>query len=248
MAHEERMLVIHRLHEVLRPFVLRRVKSAVLGQLPEKVEKVLRVDLTAWQQVLYEQIRQTGVAKKDSPRNGDVAAPPISRGLNNVLMQLRKVCNHPFLFRSDAWTVDESLIRSSGKFLLLDSMLPKLKAAGHRVLLFSQMTALMDLLEDFFRYRSYEFLRLDGSTAADERERRMARFNDPSSPAFVFLLSTRAGGLGLNLASADTVVIFDSDWNPMMDAQARARCLVFQGKGGLRRFHFLDMSRLRERL
>ena len=206
LAHEERMLVIHRLHEVLRPFVLRRVKSAVLGQLPEKVEKVLRVDLTAWQQVLYEQIRQTGVQKKDSPRNGDVAAPPISRGLNNVLMQLRKVCNHPFLFRSDAWTVDESLIRSSGKFLLLDSMLPKLKAAGHRVLLFSQMTALMDLLEDFFRYRSYEFLRLDGSTAADERERRMARFNDPSSPAFVFLLSTRAGGLGLNLASADTVV------------------------------------------
>ena len=223
MAHEERMLVIHRLHEVLRPFVLRRVKSAVLGQLPEKVEKVLRVDLTAWQQVLYEQIRQTGVQKKDSPRNGDVAAPPISRGLNNVLMQLRKVCNHPFLFRSDAWTVDESLIRSSGKFLLLDSMLPKLKAAGHRVLLFSQMTALMDLLEDFFRYRSYEFLRLDGSTAADERERRMARFNDPSSPAFVFLLSTRAGGLGLNLASADTVVIFDSDWNPMMDAQAQVR-------------------------
>jgi SNF2 family DNA or RNA helicase len=248
LAHEERMLVIHRLHEVLRPFVLRRVKSAVLGQLPEKVEKVLRVDLTAWQQVLYEQIRQTGVAKKDSPRNGDVAAPPISRGLNNVLMQLRKVCNHPFLFRSDAWTVDESLIRSSGKFLLLDSMLPKLKAAGHRVLLFSQMTALMDLLEDFFRYRSYEFLRLDGSTAADERERRMARFNDPSSPAFVFLLSTRAGGLGLNLASADTVVIFDSDWNPMMDAQAQDRAHRIGQKNDVRVFRLCSTSPVEERI
>ena len=88
LAHEERMLVIHRLHEVLRPFVLRRVKSAVLGQLPEKVEKVLRVDLTAWQQVLYEQIRQTGVQKKDSPRSGDVAAPPISRGLNLSLIHI----------------------------------------------------------------------------------------------------------------------------------------------------------------
>ena len=75
-------------------------------------------------------------------------------------------------------------------------MLPKLKAAGHRVLLFSQMTALMDLLEDMFGFRGYSFLRLDGSTAADEREKRMARFNDPSSDAFVFLLSTRAGGLG----------------------------------------------------
>ena len=115
MAHEERMLVIHRLHEVLRPFVLRRVKSAVLGQLPEKVEKVVRVDLTAWQKVLYEQIRATGAAaqRSDSPAPPDgetpggaaVARPAASRGLNNVLMQLRKVCNHPFLFRTDAWTV-----------------------------------------------------------------------------------------------------------------------------------------------
>ena len=249
LAHEERMLVIHRLHEVLRPFVLRRVKSAVLGQLPEKVEKVLRVDLTAWQQVLYEQIRQTGVQKKDSPRHGDVAAPPISRGLNNVLMQLRKVCNHPFLFRSDAWTVDESLIRSSGKFLLLDSMLPKLKAAGHRVLLFSQMTALMDLLEDFFRYRSYEFLRLDGSTAADEPRKKGWRGSMTRHlPAFVFLLSTRAGGLGLNLASADTVVIFDSDWNPMMDAQAQDRAHRIGQKNDVRVFRLCSTSPVEERI
>ena len=281
LAHEERMLVIHRLHEVLRPFVLRRVKSAVLGQLPEKVEKVLRCDLTAWQKVVYEQIRSSGAAAVEANGSADRAAddaaspaaadkpgrgrpkkkrddaaspggrgspPPVARGLNNVLMQLRKCCNHPFLFRTDAWRVDESLVRSSGKFLLLDSMLPKLKAAGHRVLLFSQMTALMDLLEDFFALRDYDYLRLDGSTAADERERRMARFNDPSSPAFVFLLSTRAGGLGLNLASADTVVIFDSDWNPMMDAQAQDRAHRIGQKNDVRVFRLISTSPVEERI
>ncbi|KAH8047787.1 hypothetical protein JL721_12096 [Aureococcus anophagefferens] len=99
---------------------------------------------------------------------------------------------------------EESCALAHEERMLVIHRLHELKAAGHRVLLFSQMTALMDLLEDFFALRDYDYLRLDGSTAADERERRMARFNDPSSPAFVFLLSTRAGGLGLNLASADT--------------------------------------------
>jgi SNF2 family DNA or RNA helicase len=102
-------------------------------------------------------------------------------------------------------------------------MLPKLKAAGHRVLMFTQMTAVMTILEDYFRYRGFTSLRLDGSTPADERERRMYKFNAPDSPYFIFLLSTRAGGLGLNLATADVVIIFDSDWNPMMDLQAQDR-------------------------
>ena len=100
-------------------------------------------------------------------------------------------------------------------------MLPKLKAGGHRVLMFSQMTHAMTLLERFFELKGFAFLRLDGGTSAEEREKRMFMFNDPESPYFIFLLSTRAGGLGLNLASADTVFIFDSDWNPMMDAQVR---------------------------
>ena len=101
-------------------------------------------------------------------------------------------------------------------------MLPKLKAAGHRVLLFSQMTQVMTILERFFDYRQFMYLRLDGGTSSEERERRMYMFNDPDSPYFIFLLSTRAGGLGLNLATADTVIIFDSDWNPMMDAQVKS--------------------------
>ena len=101
---------------------------------------------------------------------------------------------------------------------MLDRVLPKLRASGHRVLIFSQMTQLMDVMGDYFAYRGFRFLRLDGSTAAEEREKRMAMFNRPDSPHFIFLLSTRAGGLGVNLATADTVILFDSDWNPTMDA------------------------------
>jgi SNF2 family DNA or RNA helicase len=123
-------------------------------------------------------------------------------------MQMRKVCNHPYLFLRD-YCVDEDLIRASGKFALLDRMLPKLKAGGHRVLMFSQMVESMNFLEQFFLLRGYMFLRLDGNTSADERERRVAVFNAPDSQHFIFLLSTRAGGLGINLATADTVIIFD---------------------------------------
>jgi SNF2 family DNA or RNA helicase len=215
LNNEERVLIIHRLHELLRPFMLRRVKSEVLDQLPEKVEKVLRCELSSWQKMLYQQISKKVLAE-------DLAAgAQSSRGLNNVVMQLRKVCNHPFLFSPEGYHIGAKIIRSSGKFALLDQMLPKLKAAGHRVLLFTQMTAVMTILEDYFAYRGYLSLRLDGSTPAEVREKRMYKFNSPDSPYFIFLLSTRAGGLGLNLTSADTVIIFDSDWNPMMDLQAQ---------------------------
>ena len=212
LTNEERILIIHRLHELLRPFMLRRVKSEVLDQLPEKVEKVLRCDLSSWQKELYKQISKKAVADNAlmDPNAADGSGP--TRGLNNIVMQLRKVCNHPFLFTPDGYHINDNLIRCSGKLALLDEMLPKLKAAGHRILMFTQMTSLMTILEDYFRYRGYISLRLDGSTPADEREKRMYRYNAPDSPCFIFLLSTRAGGLGLNLTTADTVIIFDSDW------------------------------------
>jgi SNF2 family DNA or RNA helicase len=200
LSQEERLLIVHRLHEVLRPFVLRRIKSQVLDQLPDKVEKVLRCNLSGWQRKMYQSIVHKGLGgSKDGAATG---------GLNNTIMQLRKVCNHPYLFLRD-FNVDEDLIRASGKFALLDRMLPKLKAGGHRVLLFSQMVESMNFLEHFFQLRGCASLRLDGSTSADERERRVALFNQPDSPYFIFLLSTRAGGLGINLATADTVIIFD---------------------------------------
>jgi SNF2 family DNA or RNA helicase len=214
LTNEERMLIIHRLHELLRPFMLRRIKSEVLDQLPEKVEKVLRCDLSSWQKELYKQISVKATTDKSLMGNGFVEQP--TRGMNNVVMQLRKVCNHPYLFSPEGYHINENIIRSSGKLELLDRMLPKLKAAGHRVLMFTQMTAVMTILEDYFAYRGYASLRLDGSTPAEEREKRMYKFNAPDSPYFIFCLSTRAGGLGLNLATANVVIIFDSDWNPMV--------------------------------
>ncbi|PVU94171.1 hypothetical protein BB559_003059 [Furculomyces boomerangus] len=151
--------------------------------------------------------------------------------LKYKLMQLRKISNHPYLFdfplldpedpESD-YLVDESLVRSSGKFLILDILLPQLVKMGHRVLLFSQMTKMMDLLEIYFELRKYKFCRIDGSVMHDERRRQINAFNTDMDIHF-FLLSTRAGGLGINLTSADTVVILDSDWNPQMDLQAMDR-------------------------
>ena len=157
---------------------------------------------------------------------------PGVKGLMNTLMQLRKICNHPYLFETEDRTMSglhepEHLIRCSGKFVLLDRILPKLRAAGHRVLIFSQMTQLMTVMEDYFVYRGFKYLRLDGGTKSEDRGELLERFNAVDSPYFIFMLSTRAGGLGLNLQSADTVILFDSDWNPQIDLQVRSLLLAF---------------------
>ncbi|KAM9886349.1 hypothetical protein OXX79_014247, partial [Metschnikowia pulcherrima] len=144
-------------------------------------------------------------------------------------MQLRKICNHPFVFDEVEDVMNESrmsndyLWRTSGKFELLDRILPKFKATGHRVLIFFQMTSVMNIFEDFLRLRDMKYMRLDGSTKAEDRQDMLKSFNHPESEYFCFLLSTRAGGLGLNLQSADTVIIFDTDWNPHQDLQAQDR-------------------------
>lgn len=248
LSNEERMFIIHRLHELLRPFMLRRVKSEVLDQLPEKVEKILRCELSSWQKELYKQISKKAVVENGLLGNTFVQPQGAARGLNNVVMQLRKVCNHPYLFAPQGYQVNENIIRSSGKLELLDRMLPKLRAAGHRVLMFTQMTAVMTILEDYFAYRGYLSLRLDGSTPAEEREKRMYKFNSPDSPYFIFLLSTRAGGLGLNLTAANTVVIFDSDWNPMMDLQAQDRAHRIGQRSDVSVFRLVTYSPVEEKI
>lgn len=158
--------------------------------------------------------------------------------LMNIMMELRKCCNHPYLVRgvedrihdelapdetNDPHVTSKMLVDSCGKMVLLDKLLPRLFSQGHKVLIFSQMVRVLNLLEDFLKIRGYTFERLDGSTKSNERKEAVERFCKPSMNRFIMLLSTKAGGLGLNLTAADTVIIYDSDWNPQNDLQAQAR-------------------------
>ncbi|CAK7893406.1 nuclear protein Sth1p/NPS1 [[Candida] anglica] len=226
LTEEESLLVIRRLHKVLRPFLLRRLKKDVEKDLPDKVEKVVKCKLSGLQYVLYQQMLKHNALFVGQ----DVGAAKSGiKGLNNKIMQLRKICNHPFVFEeveavlNSTKLTNDLIWRVSGKFELLDRVLPKFKMSGHRVLMFFQMTQVMDIMEDFLRWRDMKYLRLDGGTKAEDRQDMLKVFNAPNSDYFCFLLSTRAGGLGLNLQTADTVIIFDTDWNPHQDLQAQDR-------------------------
>lgn len=227
LSEEETLLIIRRLHKVLRPFLLRRLKKDVEKDLPDKVERVIKCKMSALQAKLYQQMVKHRVLFLGENAQGATAGG--LKGLNNQIMQLRKICNHPYVFEEVENLVNpnritnDDLWRTAGKFELLDRILPKFKASGHRVLIFFQMTQIMDIMEDFLRLRGLGYLRLDGGTKAEERSELLKLFNAPDSPYFAFLLSTRAGGLGLNLQSADTVIIYDTDWNPHQDLQAQDR-------------------------
>mmetsp|Transcript_20097 Transcript_20097/g.31905 ORF Transcript_20097/g.31905 Transcript_20097/m.31905 type:complete len:837 (-) Transcript_20097:1991-4501(-) len=225
---------LNKLHEALKPYLLRRVKRDVLKSLPQKTERILRVQQTPMQRRFYRSI----LAKNYKELNkGDR-----KQSLMNTVMELKKVCNHPFLlpaaedegFRlvdADQKQNNKSyksarlsaLIRNSGKLVLLHKLLQRLKESGNRVLIFSQMVRMLNILAEYLRFCGHRFQRLDGSMASKDRQQAMDHFNKKDSEDFCFLLSTRAGGLGVNLATADTVVIFDSDWNPQNDLQAMAR-------------------------
>ncbi|KAG8658721.1 probable ATP-dependent DNA helicase CHR12 isoform X2 [Manihot esculenta] len=240
LTDEEQLLIIRRLHHVIRPFILRRKKDEVEKYLPGKSQVILKCDMSAWQKVYYQQVTEMG-------RVGLHTGSGKSKSLQNLSMQLRKCCNHPYLFVGEynMWRREE-IIRASGKFELLDRLLPKLRATDHRVLLFSQMTRLMDILEIYLQLNDYKYLRLDGSTKTEERGTLLKQFNAPDSPYFMFLLSTRAGGLGLNLQTADTVIIFDSDWNPQMDQQAEDRAHRIGQKKEVRVFVLVSVGSIEE--
>ncbi|KAL7423071.1 hypothetical protein Q5752_002370 [Cryptotrichosporon argae] len=149
---------------------------------------------------------------------------------SNILMQLRKVCQHPYLYADDLEDVTAppekqhlELTKAAGKLVFLKLLLPKLKQRGHRVLLFSQFKIALDRIEDFLWGEGYKYLRLDGDVQQAVRQKQMDEFNKPDSDVFIFLLTTRAGGVGINLATADTVIIHDPDFNPHQDHQAIAR-------------------------
>ena len=182
-----------------------------------------------------------------------------TKALMNTIMQLRKLCNHPFMFQhiEEAYArhvglgdtvTGPDLFRSSGKFELLDRIFPKIKRSGHRVLLFCQMTSCMTILEDYCNWKGHKYLRLDGTTKSDERGEMLAQFNAANSDYFIFLLSTRAGGLGLNLQTADTVIIFDSDWNPHQDLQAQDRAHRIGQKNEVKVLRLMTINSVEERI
>uniref|UniRef100_A0A4W3JUQ5 Chromodomain helicase DNA binding protein 1 n=1 Tax=Callorhinchus milii TaxID=7868 RepID=A0A4W3JUQ5_CALMI len=212
------------LHRELEPFLLRRVKKDVEKSLPAKVEQILRVEMSALQKQYYKWILTRNYKALSKGCKGSTS------GFLNIMMELKKCCNHCYLIKlpeaNDFYNRHEALqhlIRSSGKLILLDKLLCRLKERGHRVLIFSQMVRMLDILAEYLKCRQFCFQRLDGSIKGELRKQALDHFNAEGSEDFCFLLSTRAGGLGINLASADTVVIFDSDWNPQNDLQAQAR-------------------------
>jgi SWI/SNF-related matrix-associated actin-dependent regulator of chromatin subfamily A member 5 len=214
--------VIQKLHKILRPFLLRRLKSDVEKELPPKKEIRLYVGLSQMQKEWYRNILKKDFATITVTEEGGKSKGNRLR-LLNIVMQLRKCCNHPYLFQGaepgPPYSNGPHLITNSGKMTVLDKLLPKLQEQGSRVLIFSQMTRLLDILEDYLVFRSFEYCRIDGSTAGDVREQMIEDYNKENSTKFVFLLSTRAGGLGINLATADVVILYDSDWNPQCDLQ-----------------------------
>ncbi|KAJ1408276.1 SNF2 family N-terminal domain-containing protein [Ochromonadaceae sp. CCMP2298] len=231
LSTQEQNRIVTKMHEIMRPFVLRRLKSEVLGdRLPPKKEIVVYCGMTPLQREYYARVMD-GTLRESLIELGVDGAKRLSQ--INPLMNQRKVCNHPFLFGDlkDAHgnSLRDSehgnfLVMASGKFKLLHRMLPRLKAEGHRVLIFSQMTSLLDLLEDYLATQQHAYVRFDGSTKLEERQSCIDQFNEKDSDLFIFLISTRAGGLGINLTAADTVILFDSDWNPHQDSQAQDRC------------------------
>ena len=208
--------------DAIRPILLRRTRDGVLSELPPLSSYVIPAPMTPMQRAYYKAVLARDGSSLAAVA-GSGAAPP--RMLMSVLNSLRKACNHPYLFEGaepEPFEEGEHLVANSGKLRVLDALLTRLAQDGHRALVFSQSTRMLDILQDYLTLRGYGYERLDGSTRAEERFAAVSSFSS-TDQAFVFLLSTRAGGVGLNLTMADTVIFVDTDWNPQMDLQAQAR-------------------------
>ncbi|KAB5545387.1 hypothetical protein DKX38_013499 [Salix brachista] len=252
--------VVQQLHKVLRPFLLRRLKSDVEKGLPPKKETILKVGMSQMQKQYYRALLQKDLEV--------VNAGGERKRLLNIAMQLRKCCNHPYLFQGaepgPPYTTGEHLVTNAGKMVLLDKLLPKLKERDSRVLIFSQfnylitdlamvlllmqMTRLLDILEDYLIFSGYQYCRIDGNTGGEDRDASIDAFNKPGSEKFCFLLSTRAGGLGINLATADVVILYDSDWNPQVDLQAQDRAHRIGQKKEVQVFRFCTEYTIEEKV
>ncbi|XP_054603718.2 chromodomain-helicase-DNA-binding protein 3 isoform X2 [Nothobranchius furzeri] len=242
---------IKKLHDLLGPHMLRRLKADVFKNMPAKTELIVRVELSPMQKKYYKLILTKNFEALNSKGGGNQVS------LLNIMMDLKKCCNHPYLFPVASMEAQKSpsgayegsaLTKASGKLMLLQKMLRKLKEQGHRVLVFSQMTKMLDLLEDFLDHEGYKYERIDGGITGALRQEAIDRFNAPGACQFCFLLSTRAGGLGINLATADTVIIFDSDWNPHNDIQAFSRAHRIGQANKVMIYRFVTRASVEERI
>ncbi|CAE6385985.1 unnamed protein product [Rhizoctonia solani] len=249
--------LIAQLHERLRPYFLRRQKAEVLD-LPVKHEVIVPVSLVPIQKdivraILESNIQSLGLlADKNQSRKGPA---PKKSALHNALMEMRKCIQHPYLNQPDMERrglspeeTHKQLIDASAKFRLLKIMLPQLKKRGHRVLLFSQFKIVLDIIEDFLNMEGYKLLRLDGDTKSSLRQKEIDEYNKPGSEYFIYILTTRAGGVGVNLWSADTVIIFDPDFNPHQDLQAIARAHRYGQKNRVIVFKLMGKNTAEEKI
>lgn len=238
------------LMKAISPYMIRRVKENVTSDLPGKTEKIIRVELSDVQLEYYKNILTRNYAALNSGTKGQ------KQSLLNIMMELKKASNHPFMFPNAEDRILEgknsredqlkALVTSSGKMMLLDRLLTRLKADGHRVLIFSQMVKMLDIVGDYLHLRGHQYQRLDGTIAAGPRRQAIDHFNAPDSKDFCFILSTRAGGLGINLMTADTVILFDSDWNPQADLQAMARAHRIGQKNPVTIYRFVSKDTVEE--
>lgn len=248
--------LIRALHKSLQPFILRRLKKDVEKSLPSKTERILRVEMSDMQTEYYRNIISRNFQALNAGTSGGN-----QMNLLNVMVELKKASNHPYLFPSAEDRYIQSsggvrnrevfikgLIMNSGKMVLLDKLLTRLRKDGHRVLIFSQMVRMLDILADYLTIKGYQYQRLDGTVPSYTRKTLIDHYNAPGSQDFVFLLSTRAGGLGINLMTADTVILFDSDWNPQADLQAMARAHRIGQKNHVMVYRFVSKDTVEEEI
>ncbi|CAK9439280.1 uncharacterized protein LODBEIA_P34790 [Lodderomyces beijingensis] len=245
---EEQDKIIQELHQLLSPFLLRRVKADVEKSLLPKIESNVYTGMSNMQLEWYRKLLEKDI----DAVNGVVGKREGKTRLLNIVMQLRKCCNHPYLFDGaepgPPYTTDEHLVFNSGKMVILDKMLKKFQKEGSRVLIFSQMSRVLDILEDYCYLREYEYCRIDGSTSHEDRIEAIDDYNAPDSSKFLFLLTTRAGGLGINLTSADIVILYDSDWNPQADLQAMDRAHRIGQKKQVKVYRFVTENAIEEKV
>mmetsp|Transcript_5226 Transcript_5226/g.9331 ORF Transcript_5226/g.9331 Transcript_5226/m.9331 type:complete len:962 (-) Transcript_5226:1639-4524(-) len=245
---DEKNLLISQLHKILRPFMLRRLKADVEKSLPPKSETILFTGMSAMQKKLYKDILMRDL----DTLTGKGGTGSGTTSVLNIVMQLRKCAGHPYLFPGiEDRSLDplgEHLVENCGKMVLLDKLLVRLKERGHRVLLFTQMTRILDIMEDYMHMRGFQYCRIDGNTSYEDREERIDSYNKPNSEKFLFLLSTRAGGLGINLQTADIVILYDSDWNPQADLQAQDRAHRIGQKHPVQVFRLVTEDTIEEKV